>query len=442
MPFETNYAQRLHQAIEERSARIAVMGLGYVGLPLALAFAEAGFYVDGVDPDIAKCEALARGESYVGDVPSAQVAGMVDAGRLKAHPTPEVLAQADAVIICVPTPLSKSKDPDISYIVQAAENLGQFMHPGMLVVLESTTYPGTTEEIILPRVRRNGFEAGREIFVAFSPERVDPGNRVYTIRNTPKVVGGVTPTCLQLATALYATIVERIVPVSSPATAEMVKILENTYRAVNIGLINEMAQICHRIGIDIWEVIAAASTKPFGFAPFYPGPGLGGHCIPIDPLYLTWKMRSLSVQTRFIELADAINTAMPAYVVQRVQDALNEESKPLRGSRILILGVTYKADVADLRESPALTIVDLLASRGAIVQFHDPFIERIQTGTLVLERSPLTMEALREADCVLIHTAHSSYDWEKIVAHARMIFDTRNVTSQFRGKAYGRIHRL
>jgi UDP-N-acetyl-D-glucosamine dehydrogenase len=435
--------QALRERIDARTARIAVMGLGYVGLPLALALAEAGFAVTGVDPDVAKCDAVNRGESYVGDVPGACVAAQVAAGRLLADPTPAPLAQADVVIICVPTPLSKGKDPDISYIVKAADGLSGAMHAGMLVVLESTTYPGTTEEILLPRVGQNGFAVGQDVFVAFSPERVDPGNKTYTIRNTPKVVGGVTPACLDLALALYAAIVERTVPVSSPATAEMVKILENTYRAINIGLVNEMAQICHRIGLDIWEVIAAASTKPFGYAPFYPGPGLGGHCIPIDPLYLTWKMRALSVQTRFIELADVVNAEMPRYVVQRVQDALNDDAKPLRGSRILVLGVTYKPDVADLRESPALTVMDLLLERGALVSYHDPYIERLALPEAgVLAGVALTDEALAAADCVLIHTAHAGYDWARVAAHARTIFDTRNAieTATYDGSA--RLYRL
>lgn len=424
---QTDHQRALRQRIDARTASVCVMGLGYVGLPLALALAEAGFAVTGIDPDTHKCAAVNEGASYIGDVSDASLSAQVDAGRLRADPTTEPLSHADVVIICVPTPLSKGKAPDISYIVRAADSLGHAMHPGMLVILESTTYPGTTEEVLLPRVEQNGFAVGADIFVAFSPERVDPGNKTYTIRNTPKVVGGVTPACLELALALYGAIVERTVPVSSPATAEMVKILENTYRAINIGLVNEMAQICHRIGLDIWEVIAAASTKPFGFAPFYPGPGLGGHCIPIDPLYLTWKMRALSVQTRFIELADVVNAEMPRYVVQRVQDALNDQAKPLRGSRILMLGVAYKPDVADLRESPALTVIDLLLERGAQVRYNDPYLARIELpGVGALTSATLTDDELAAADCVLIHTAHSAYEWDRIVAQSRMIFDTRN----------------
>ena len=328
----------------------------------------------------------------------------------------------------MPTPLSKSKAPDISYIVAAADQLAEHMHPGMLVVLESTTYPGTTEEILLPRVVRNGYAVGEDLFLAFSPERVDPGNARWHTHNTPKVVGGATPACLEVAAALYRTAVETVVPVSSPAAAEMCKILENTYRAVNIGLVNEMAQICQRIGLDIWEVIEAASTKPFGFEAFYPGPGLGGHCIPIDPLYLTWKMRDLGVQTRFIELADTINSGMPHYVVRRLQDALNAEAKPLKGARVLLLGVAYKADVDDLRESPALTIIEELAARGARVAYNDPHVPRLTTADgEVLESASLTAELLDWADGVLVHTAHSAYDWDWVRAHTRLILDTRGV---------------
>ncbi|MFO7697516.1 MAG: nucleotide sugar dehydrogenase [Anaerolineae bacterium] len=424
-----SWAVRLRQRIDDRTARVCVMGLGYVGLPLAVLLAETGFRVTGIEPDESKCAAINRGESYIGDVSAASIAALSETGRLRASPEPSPLGDADAVIICVPTPLSKSKDPDISYIVGAVDDLARYRHPGLLVILESTTYPGTTEEILLPRIQSNGYVVGQDVFVAFSPERVDPGNKTYTIRNTPKVVGGVTSACLSLAQALYDAVVERTVPVSSPATAEMVKILENTYRAVNIGLVNEMAQICQRIGLDVWEVIAAASTKPFGYSPFYPGPGLGGHCIPIDPLYLTWKMRSLSVQTRFIELADVVNADMPRYVVRRVQDALNDAEQPLRNSLVLVLGVAYKPNVADLRESPALTIIELLQERGAVVRYHDPYVSHLAlaSGETLEGLAVLTEEDLALADCVLVHTAHSSYDWSSIARTARLIFDTRGV---------------
>ena len=413
--------------IAERQARISIIGMGYVGLPLAVAFAEAGFRVTGIDIDARKVEQINAGQSYVGDIPSERLAPLVPE-LLSATTDYAILAQSDVVIICVPTPLSKTRDPDISYIIAAAEAIEEHVHEGMLVVLESTTYPGTTEEIILPRIGGDGLAVGEDIFLAFSPERVDPGNKIYDTRNTPKVVGGMTPACLAVAQALYETALETVVPVSSPATAEMVKILENTFRAVNIGLVNEMAQICHRIGIDIWEVVEAASTKPFGFMPFYPGPGLGGHCIPVDPLYLSWKMRSLGVQTRFIELADVINSSMPHYVVQRIQDALNKVGKPLKGSKVLILGVAYKKDIDDLRESPALTIIDELLAREADVVYSDPHVPQLRLdGQRTLTSVPLTAELLEGADCVLIHTAHSAYDWDWVAEKARLVVDTRNV---------------
>jgi UDP-N-acetyl-D-glucosamine dehydrogenase len=425
---DPNAKDHLLSKIRERTARVAIIGLGYVGLPLAVQFARAGFRVTGIDLSAAKCADINRGQSYVQDVPSSTVQELVAAERLRATSDYAALAEADAAIICVPTPLGKSKDPDISYIIAAADGLAQHMHVGMLVVLESTTYPGTTEEVLLPRIQQNGYHVGEALFLAFSPERVDPGNARYGIRNTPKVIGGITCACLEVATALYATAVEQIIPVSNPATAEMVKILENTFRAVNIGLVNELAIICHRLGIDIWEVIAAAATKPFGYMPFYPGPGLGGHCIPIDPLYLTWKMRGLGLQTRFIELADAVNSQMPHYVVGRIQDALNNEGKPLNGSHILVLGVAYKKDVSDLRESPALTIIEELHARGAQVIYHDPLVPEFHLNPAMLMRSvALGEDLLAWADCVLVHTAHSSYDWPWVAEHARLILDARGV---------------
>lgn len=434
-------ARLLEEKLRARTAHVGIIGLGYVGLPLAMAFAQAGVRVTGVDVDASKCARLNAGESTVEDVSSASLATALAAGRFRATADYAALSECDVTIICVPTPLSKSKSPDISYILAAAEGLAPQVHEGMLVVLESTTYPGTTEEVLLPRLAARGFRPGEEVFLAYSPERVDPGNRRYHIGNTPKVVAGLTPTCRALAEALYGLIVERVVPVSSLAAAEMCKILENTFRAVNIGLVNEMAQICHRLGLDVWEVIAAASTKPFGFMPFYPGPGLGGHCIPIDPLYLTWKMRTLGMQTRFIELADVINGEMPHYVVNRLQDALNERGCPLKGTHILILGVAYKRDVGDVRESPALPIIAALRARHALVAYHDPYVP-----TLTLEDGEclssiaLTAKALEKADAVLIHTDHTAYDWPWIAQHARLIFDTRNALAGIPAK--GKVVRL
>ncbi len=414
--------------ISERSARVGVVGLGYTGLPLAVEYARAGFRTTGVDLDSDRCAEVNAGHSYIADVPSEDVAALAEQGLLSATTDYATMAEMDVAVICVPTPLGKGKDPDISYIVSATEGLSPHIHDGMLVVLESTTYPGTTEEILLPRVLRNGCILGETIFLGYSPERVDPGNPTYGTRNTPKVVAGMTPSCLEVMQALYSTVVDTVVPVSTPATAEMTKILENTFRAVNIGLANEFAMICERLGIDVWEVVGAAKTKPFGFMPFYPGPGLGGHCIPIDPLYLTWKMRSLGQQTRFIELADTVNSSMPMHVVTRIADALNDEEKPIRGRRILVLGVAYKGDVADLRESPALEIIEALMKRGALVAYSDPFIAhlRLPDGE-TLSAVELTAPVLEWADCVLVHTAHSAFDWQFVADHALLVFDTRNV---------------
>lgn len=430
MPKVLSVQERLLQRIADRSAQVCVLGLGYAGLPLAAEFARVGFRVTGIDLNPTKCAAINDGRSYIGDVSSESVAELVESGHLRATDDYAAVEDADAVFICVPTPLGKAKDPDISYIVAAADDLAQHTHPGMLVVLESTTYPGTTEEILLPRIVGDRYQVGQDLFVAFSPERVDPGNRRFNVRNTPKVVGGVTEACLEVATALYETALDTVVTVSSPAVAELTKILENTFRAVNIGLVNELAMICRRLGIDVWEVIEAASTKPFGFMPFYPGPGLGGHCIPVDPLYLTWKMRSLGSRTRFIELADTVNSGMPEYVVGRIADALNDEGKPIRNARILVLGVTYKKDVEDLRESPALTIIDELRKRGAQVAYNDPHAPelRLRSG-YTLRSASLTQEMLEWTDLVLVHTAHAGYDWGWVGAHARLVFDARNAMS-------------
>ena len=418
--------------IGAHEAKLAVIGLGYVGLPLSIEFALGGIETTGIDVDPEKVERVNSGVSYLGDVPDEQLREVVDAGTLKATCDYSVLRDVDCICICVPTPLSKTKDPDITYIVAACDEIARYAHRDMLVVLESTTYPGSTEELILPRLKVGGAEPGRDFFLAFSPERVDPGNATWHTRNTPKVIGGITPQCTEAAVALYRHAVDTVVPVSSPAAAEMVKLLENTFRAVNIGLVNEIALICDRLGLNVWEIIAAAATKPFGFMQFHPGPGLGGHCLPIDPLYLSWKMRGMDYETRFIDLADKINAAMPHHVVAKIADALNEAGKPVKGSKILILGVAYKADVDDVRESPALHIIELLRRKGADVSYSDPHVPRleIEQGDN-LESVELCTGGLAAADCVVIVTAHSAYDWGRVVDQARLIVDTRNALRGF-----------
>lgn len=423
-----NHSEELKTKIRNREARVAVIGLGYVGLPLAAALAESGLTVLGIDIDTTKVAHITHGESYVQDVPSEQVAELVKAGRLYATTEHGLLAEADAIIICVPTPLSKTRDPDISYIITAADQIAQHFHPGQLIVLESTTYPGTTEEIILPRIARNGHRVGEDFFLAFSPERIDPGNKQYGLRNTPKVLGGMTPACLQVATELYALVVSTLVPVSNTQTAEMVKLLENTFRAVNIGLINEVALMCDRLDIDVWEVIQAASTKPYGFMPFYPGPGLGGHCIPLDPYYLAWKLRMLNYTARFIALAGEVNASMPQHVVGMIVDALNARRLSVNGARILVIGVAYKPNVGDIRESPALDVLHELRERGAVLFYNDPFIAKLDLGDWSLASSELSDAFLNAMDCTVIITPHSTYDWERIAAQARLIIDTRNAT--------------
>jgi UDP-N-acetyl-D-glucosamine dehydrogenase len=428
----------LEERIENRNTRIAVIGLGYVGLPLALSFARAGFDVSGVDLDEAKVAGLNAGRSYISDVSDADLAPYIadwDDGRLRATTDYAVLASADVVIICVPTPLSKTKDPDLSYIVSAADQIARHAHPGQLVVLESTTYPGTTDEIILPRLAGNGLVVGQDFFLAFSPERIDPGNTIWRIDNTPKVIGGATPRCAEVAARLYETIVPRVVRVSSTRTAEMVKLLENTFRAVNIGLVNEVALMCDRLGIDVWEVIDAASTKPFGFMPFYPGPGLGGHCIPIDPHYLAWKLRTLNYNARFIELAADINFAMPGYVVGKVQDALNDARQAVKGARLLILGVAYKRDVGDVRESPAIDIIRLLQAKGADLAYHDPYVPHLVHEEIDLRSVALDADTVHAADCIVVVTDHHGYDWAWLTQHARLIVDTRNALRGVSGPA-------
>lgn len=423
-----NCKDRLIEKITGRTAQVGIVGLGYVGLPLAVAFAQAGFRVIGVDVTASKVDCLNRGQSYIEDVPDEVLRPLVADGKLTASTNYAALQAVDTISICVPTPLRKTKDPDISYIISATDSIAQYGGGhGKLIVLESTTYPGTTEEIILPRLTSNGDEVGRDFFLAFSPERIDPGRKDYTVFTTPKVIGGLTPACTEIAVALYATIVQQPVPVSSPAAAEMVKLLENTFRAVNIGLVNEMALMCDKLGLNVWEIVEAAATKPYGFMPFYPGPGLGGHCIPIDPLYLSWKLRTLNYTARFIELASEVNGSMPEYVVGKIADGLNDDGKAVRGSQILVLGVAYKPNVSDMRESPALDIIHLLQGKGAKVVYHDPFVPDLSHEGILLQSQPLTADLLRGADCVVIVTNHREVDYGLVAAESRLIVDSRNV---------------
>ncbi len=416
----------LMSRLRSHEALVGVVGLGYVGLPLAVAFVEAGYEVLGYDVDLKLVEGLESGRSHIEDVPDAVVAKAVSAGRLRFTTDSQELRDPDAVIICVPTPLSKTEDPDLSYVMQATESLARVLRPGQLVVLESTTYPGTTRDLVAPALEGSGLKAGKDFFVAFSPERVDPGNRQWNIRNTPKIVGGLSRSCHALAVALYADVIEDVVEVSSAEVAEMAKILENTFRAVNIGLVNEMAVIADRLGIDVWEVIDAAATKPYGFMRFFPGPGLGGHCIPIDPLFLAWKMKTLQYRTRFIELAAEINSEMPLYVVRRAAEALNSVRKSVNGSRILVLGVSYKPDVSDTRESPALDIITLLRHRGADVEYHDPHVPTLELEGGDMKSAELTPERLEDSDLVLVAADHSSVDYGLVARHAALVVDPRN----------------
>ncbi len=427
----------LLERIQARQARVVVVGAGYVGLPLAVEVAAAGFPTTAYDKSADKVASLARGVSYVNDVPSTRLAALVRAGALAGSTDPEVLADADVIIICVPTPLNKTKDPDNSFIVDAAEMIATRMRRPQLVVLESTTFPGFTREVLLPRFVQAGRKPDEDFFLAFSPERVDPGNPRYFTHNTPKVLGGVSPPSLEIARAMYACFIETLVPVSSTDSAEMVKLLENTFRAVNIGLVNEVAIMCARLGLDTWEVIQAAATKPFGFMPFYPGPGLGGHCLPIDPLYLSWKLKTLKYNARFITLADEINSAMPELIEVMVADALNERQKSVRGSQILICGVTYKRDIDDVRESPALDIMELLQRRGAEVAYSDPHVPTLRTGEREM-RSTAIEEAGR-FDCVVITTDHSGVDYAALCERAQLVVDTRNATRAVRAKHAAKI---
>lgn len=419
--------EELIQEIQRKHANIAVVGLGYVGLPLAITFANAGFNVTGIDPNEEKVEMINRSESYVSDVTNAQVRKHIDSGRLRAVSDYSVLADIDAVSICVPTPLRKTGDPDMSFIANASEDIAPYLHRSMVIVLESSTYPGTTREFVLPKlISKTDLKVGEDFFLAFSPERVDPGRKDFTTYNTPKVLGGITPACTEVARAWYEQALKQVVPVSTAEVAEMTKLLENTFRMINISMVNELAQMCDRLDVDVWEVIEAASTKPFGFMKFTPGPGLGGHCIPIDPLYLSWKMKTLNYTARFIELASEINTSMPRYVVSRIQDALNRYKKPLNGSKILILGVAYKPNINDMRESPALDIIHLLGEKGAIVSYHDPYIAEVDYEGIHMSSEKDLQASIENADLVAIITDHQKYDYNMIGEKAQLIFDARN----------------
>jgi UDP-N-acetyl-D-glucosamine dehydrogenase len=422
-----HYQAELVNKLSSRRAHVAVIGLGYVGLPLAVALAEAGYRVTGIEHDECKASAINRAESYIPDICPERLQPLISQGTLTASTNYEVLRCCDAVSICVPTPLRKTGDPDISYIVSATEETVKYVHPGMVVVLESTTYPGTTTEVIVPRLEDagEGLKVGESLFVAFSPERVDPGRTDWTTQTTPKVIGGVTPACLEVAMAYYGQAIQTLVAVSSTEAAEMVKLLENTFRAVNIGLANEVLLICDKLGLDVWEVIDAAATKPFGFMKFTPGPGLGGHCIPIDPLYLSWRLKTLSYNARFIQLASEVNTEMPRYWVQKIQDALNDSGKSVKGSKILVLGVAYKKDVNDTRESPALDIIHLLGLKGAAVSYHDPFVPTFSHDGMDMVSVPDLETALRGSDCVVVATDHTDYDWSMVQQHAQLVVNTR-----------------
>jgi UDP-N-acetyl-D-glucosamine dehydrogenase len=426
----------LLQKIKSKEARVGIIGLGYVGLPLAVEFAKAGLHVVGYDVDQSKVDSLSAGNSYIPDVPSKELAEVVKAGTFRATTDQRELADVDIIDICVPTPLRKTRDPDLSYVVKAIEATAAVLRKGQLVILESTTYPGTTEEVAQPALEAGGLKVGRDFYLAFSPERVDPGNQTYTTKNIPKVVGGIDQSSTDLAAALYGLVVEKVIKVGNTRVAEMVKLLENTFRAVNIGLVNEIALMCHRLNIDVWEVIDAAGTKPFGFMPFYPGPGLGGHCIPIDPFYLSWKARQSGFECRFIELAGHVNGAMPEFVVERVTDALNSAKKSINGSKIHILGMAYKKDVGDVRESPALDILELLHRRGATMTYSDPFVPSLKLDGLALTSVDI---AKADADCAVICTNHSSFDYDKILERFPLIVDTRNALRGREGKGIFRL---
>jgi len=430
-------AKLLEDKIRARTARVGIVGLGYVGLPLAVEFAKAGFTVTGIDVSDDKTRCVNAGESYIGDIDSATLAGLVKTGKLQATTDFSAVLELDTINICVPTPLRKTKDPDMSFIVSACQEIATNFHPGTLVILESTTYPGTTNEVVLPMLEKSCLEVGKDFFLCFSPERVDPGNPKFQTNNIPKVVGGVTESCTAMGRLFYSQALQTVVPVSSTQVAEMVKLLENTFRMINIGLVNEIAMMCDRIGINVWEVIDAAATKPFGFMPFYPGPGLGGHCIPIDPFYLSWKTKQAGIEARFIELAGYINGQMPHFVMDKVQNALNDAGKPVKGSRVHIMGVAYKRDIDDMRESPALDVILLLAKLGAKISYSDPHVPTLHLDGLTLEATP--EEAAADADCVVIITDHKAFDYNALVDRAQLIVDSRNA---LKGRQSSKIVRL
>ncbi|MBI3209002.1 MAG: nucleotide sugar dehydrogenase [Candidatus Solibacter usitatus] len=427
---KNTWAAKLAEKLKNHTAEVGVIGLGYVGLPLAVEFAQAGFRVTGIDLDKRKVDLLNSGVSYIQDIPTSVLESLVKEGKLRGTTEYSALLQLDTVNIAVPTPLRKTKDPDMSYIVSASQQIAQYLHPGLLVILESTTYPGTTAELVQPMLEKTGLTVGEDFFLCFSPERVDPGNANFHTKNIPKVVGGTTPTCTDLAALFYGQALDHVVPVASTQVAEMVKLLENTFRMINIGLVNEMAMMCDRMNINVWEVIDAAATKPFGFMPFYPGPGLGGHCIPIDPFYLSWKTKQAGIEARFIELAGYINGQMPHFVVEKIQNALNDHSKPLRGSHIHVLGVAYKRNIDDMRESPALDIIHVLRKRGAEVSYSDPFVPELAIDDVKLTAQDM-LSACSKADCVVVVTDHTGLDYDAVVKSAKLLVDTRNALKKF-----------
>jgi UDP-N-acetyl-D-glucosamine dehydrogenase len=438
----STHKDRLIEKLYKKTAKIGILGQGYVGLPLATVFAEAGFEVIGIDPDPEKVEMINRGESYIGDVPTELVRSLVKDGKLSASTDFAMLKDVDLVSICVPTPLRKTGDPDLSFILSATKELATHLHPGMAIVLESTTYPGTTRELMLSElVEGSKLKVGEDFFLAFSPERVDPGREDWTTVNMPKVMGGITPACSEVCTIWYEQALDTVVKVSSAEVAEMTKLLENTFRMVNIGLVNELALMCDRLGVDVWEVIDAAATRPFGYMKFTPGPGLGGHCIPIDPLYLSWKLKTLNYTARFIELASEINTNMPRHVVEKIQDVLNGQAKSLNGSKVLVLGAAYKPDINDVRESPALDVIGLLLEKKSIVTYHDPFIPQVVHEDFSLDSEPDLMKAVAEADCVVIITNHTQYDYAAILDKSNRVIDTRNALGDM-GKEHPKVERL